>query len=729
MQHGHIDLGFDKVVMFGIAGSGKTCSLHALLGLPPPPDRSTPLMERPIHVMVISGDDGKQLKVMSKKDVHKRIAQIIRSQPSTSLVASSSSDNTSQELPTITASQPHPPTKEGTHVASVAIPPTAQSESDVDAALDAVIKEATSEMEKDFVSLMNTEASSIDKPILRQDWLYVIDSGGQPQFHEVLPIFLNGATHFVFVFRINEELSDRPKITFRYDDGKSNGESEYESESESESESEGESENESNDESKRGSERDSSFSFLTNEDILKQCMHTMCSFTSKNEGSSSPHILILGTHRDKVKKKDLDKKLDVVNEIVKQVLPPHLKNRVFHKGNDYVFAVKAYKPHKKDREFFRKYREKLNEQQRKGRKKIPLRWHALEYMLQLVASKLERQVLSLHECQEIAKKSLEIDGESCEEALKFFSKLNLLFYWPDILPDLVFVEPQVILDKVTELVVKIHKLGLGEELVVGDEWCDFLKYGKVTEKFLSLHFAKHYTMSCKPKQFTAKELIELFRNLRVFAKLSNDAWFMPSLLKVEPKEKVMKYRENLDTALVVHFPEGVPKVGMFCCMVASILSPDDKSKCQWKVLEDEGGPKCLTRHVIKFDVSGYTGSVTMLDCLTHFEVYVETPTGIEKRRRDQLWCEVYSSVFEAIDVASKKLGYGGKKPEHAIMCRISESDHVSNPHYATLNSYTYKASQPSYREWKCSKDKEKGGTVELDSIPWWKASMACGKLL
>ena len=58
MLLGFIQLDIDKVVMFGIAGSGETCALAALLGLDPPELRcSTPLMKRPIEVVVVYVDN------------------------------------------------------------------------------------------------------------------------------------------------------------------------------------------------------------------------------------------------------------------------------------------------------------------------------------------------------------------------------------------------------------------------------------------------------------------------------------------------------------------------------------------------------------------------------------------------------------------------------------------------------------------------------------------------
>ena len=63
MKLGHLVLDLDKLLLFGTAGSGKTCSLAALLGVDPPTiRRSTPLMKRPIEVVFIDVDGKKTVE-------------------------------------------------------------------------------------------------------------------------------------------------------------------------------------------------------------------------------------------------------------------------------------------------------------------------------------------------------------------------------------------------------------------------------------------------------------------------------------------------------------------------------------------------------------------------------------------------------------------------------------------------------------------------------------------
>ena len=671
IKHGSIYLETDKIVMFGVAGSGKTCTLHALLGKPPPGiRRSSPLMERPITVSVISVDDQLHWQEMTPQQIRQRIADIIRSRSErVSQAAKGSPSSDHEQQYSTTASQPHPPTKEGANVAST---PQSEPVAPPDPLLESLSEE--------YVSLINTSAPS-SEPILHQNWLYVIDSGGQHEFHEVLPIFLNGASDFIYVFRVHDKLDEQPKIAF-YD----NGDKLHEYSS-----------------------------FLTNEEIFKHCMRTMHSFTSKNKDLTPPQVLLLGTHRDMVKEEDLPILLESLNERLKRTLLPHFRDQVIFCDEtlkDCVFTIDAQQPEERDRECAEAVRRILCKKDERRCVKMPLRWHALEQALQKMSQDRGRKVLSKQECLEIAK-SLHIDDESCEEALKFFSDLNLLFYWPSILPDLVFVEPQVILDKVSELVKESYRVRRGRNSqqlrpTRGNfERRMFRDYGQVTEKFLG-KFNKHYI----PPLFTPSKLITLFEGLLVFARLSSGVWFMPSLLEVV-SEDVAQYRVCQDTALVIHFPDDWPQVGMFCCMVAFLLSPDNTYKgtpCPWQVLEDESGkPKCLARNVIKFKIKCFPGYVTIIDYFTHFEIHVKT--CVEEMK---LWQLVRHAVMKSLKKASEILGYTDNTFELAIVCPA----HPSTPHPATIDCMGV---------WICSKDKEEGGKVPLQSIPWWRDSSAGGK--
>ena len=389
MQRGYIDLGIDKTVMLGIAGSGKTCSLAALLGKPPPAVRcSTPLMERPVQVMVIFVDDEMQWQKMTSDDVRQRIAQIIRSRATAQTVVAKSSlssdahpqssknnpSSDGQQPPNTTDRQPHLPAKEYANTAASSISgatvpsnvserqetPIARSTSEV--TIDSLLE--LSDLEEEFVTLINNSKPSAE-PILKQNWLYMIDSGGQHEFHEVLPIFLNGASNFIFVFRVHESMDEQPLITFYDHSGQLLCEP--------------------------------CPSYLTNEEIFRQCMCTMYSFISKSKDNIPPQILLLGTHRDMVKEEDLPKVLESLNERLKKILLPHFKNQILHKTlDDMIFTINAKQPERRERECLKAVQAILTSKLGRRRVNVPLRWYVLEQKLRQIAMAMKVTVLSVN---------------------------------------------------------------------------------------------------------------------------------------------------------------------------------------------------------------------------------------------------------------------------------------------------------------------------------------------
>ena len=297
---------------------------------------------------------------------------------------------------------------------------------------------------------------------------------------------------------------------------------------------------------------------------------------------------------------------------------------------------------------------------------------------------------------------MKIDDESCEEALNFFNGLNMLFYFPNILEHLVFVDPQILLDKVTELVEESYRMRQEKKNqplcpIQGDR-LKFRDYGQVTEKFLS-EFDSHY----EEPLFTPKELITLLKGLLVFADLSEDVYFMPCLLQVVKPDVVAQYRVSGEKALALHFPDSGPLLGMFCCTVAYLLSPENAHPCPWKVIQNEAGtPKCLNRNVINFCIPKVAGTVSLIDHFTHFEIHVRTLP----KKAAQLWKLAHDAVFTGLEKAGKTLGYTNNTPVPAIVCPA----HPATPHPATVDSDLV---------WLCTKQEEEFGDVVEDTIPWW----------
>ena len=103
---------------------------------------------------------------------------------------------------------------------------------------------------------------------------------------------------------------------------------------------------------------------------------------------------------------------------------------------------------------------------------------------------LNRQVLSLQECQFIGSK-LGFDAPSLKACLDYLRQLHIVSFY-DVLPNVIFASCQVVLDKITELVVYSLELKEGERV---STWADrkFTQQGILSLEILqSKACSKHY---------------------------------------------------------------------------------------------------------------------------------------------------------------------------------------------------------------------------------------------
>ena len=269
--------------------------------------------------------------------------------------------------------------------------------------------------------------------------------------------------------------------------------------------------------------------------------------------------------------------------------------------------------------------------------------------------------MSKDECFAVAC-TLHFDAESFEAALQYLDELNIIFYYPDILPNTVFTDSQVLIAKASELVKFSHELrneDAGSLLMARRGDCQkFQDYALVTVGFLK-SFKEHYVDDI----FTPDDLVKLFRALLVFADFSDTEYFMPCLLQIISSEEVAKHRVSSSAAtvpLILHFPQGVPPLGIFCSLVVYLLSPSNHSPSPWKLVVDHSTtPVCFHRNCVQFTVPNQPGTITLIDSFDFFEVHVST----------QL-CSliiVREALLTGLKRVISNLGYSCK-PELAFLC-------------------------------------------------------------
>ena len=441
---------------------------------------------------------------------------------------------------------------------------------------------------------------------------------------------------------------------------------------------------------------------LSNEQMLQCCVRTILSRPSK-EGKYSK-TLIVGTHRDQ--EYIFSESRTAKNRKLIDVLVPSLQDQLVHYrlGSEVIFPINTKKPKKRDHQVCAEVRKQIEDKKNAPPPyKIPIGWFLLE---QDIIKASERGVISKSECLGIAS-LLNIDGETLMAALQYFDDLNIFIYYPSILPEVVFSNPQIILDKVTELVhfsyslhicsppgviegvrqqkqnkgkakaffsklVHIHSSHSNESPPVALEgkWLRFRDKGIVTlEMFRDERFLAHYI----PDLFTPADLIKLLQHLLIVAPLSDTEYFMPSLLQMtspDELEKKLPVPSSSVAHLLVHFPAGCAQNGVFCALVVYLLS-----KCHWEFAK--GTLECVSRSCVCFKIPDTPVSIALADSFSFFKVSVEAPDPLYPK-----FCpKIRQAIFSGVEAAARALKYNNSKPKPAFLCGKCSSE--SPPHAAT----------------------------------------------
>ena len=676
MKNGHVKAWLCKLLMYGHAGSGKTTSMEIIVGNKPPKHReSTPLATRPTTIYRVNLESEEWAKLTTLNDRKSLLARaLIRDAPELvdRLLATRSGDELSTNInpaPSKAETQVKVknPANSGSNEPPVHDKPLLvsaeggaldsleldSSDEDIEAEADAILESISTDEE--LVKLMDQLSTSVD-PLTAFRILEMIDCGGQPQFHEILPVFLRHLDFYVFVFRLCDQLDSRPLVEF-YVDGKSVGAPVKSSQ--------------------------------TVEQLLQHCARSMHTYRS-TAGSESgcPKIMVLGTHAD-LEWKSEESREQKNEKILKLLLPNLEKQIIYHDSNSdqVVFPLNALNPGREEERNIKRIRDILLGSSSVPPVDIPLRWFAFEILLKQMTGALQRGILSREECFTTAMDKLHFEDDAAEfdAAVQYLHNLSVLFYYQDILPEVVFADPQVIYDKVSELVLAHYRLTTNPQSNTStDDWRKFYKFALVTAEFLSQpEFSKHYV----PGLFEREHLIKLFKQLLIFASFSESQLFVPALLRELGKKEVDKFRIPSNIRLTVpslalEFPDGGPRKGLFCSLLSWLVSPNNDCPTPLCISTNSTrAPICLYRNCIQLDIPKSPATLTLIDAYTHFEVHMQMPEKHAENLCPMLFPSIRKTIFKGLHKAALNLHYSNSTPSAALVCPCGSGD----AHIATVN--------------------------------------------
>ena len=701
MDRGFVEMFIDKMIFYGSAGVGKTSSMSVVAGETPPDTRdSTPVASRPVSLYQLQAMKEVWLKYTPKQKValctqlsksilgQELLEVLAMGDPTSDFEPSDTEESDSDDEPDASRSvgagksttstpisQPHHTREEVVPKLPPSAAPPAQS------LVDPQVLKVIQQVIDEILENIDKCPENVD-PITFLHKLLVVDCGGQPQFHEVLPIFLRKMSMIVFVIKLSEELSSHPIIEY-FESGKPVG-TPYRSDH-------------------------------TTEQLIQrglQSLHSHRSSKRKGAGSDAPKIIVIGTHKDEEHK--CKESRDAKNARLGEMLLPAFKNEIiyFHYGTKKVlFPMNSKHPGQEEEDMAKTIRCAVTRNRQAVPTKLPLPWLGLEIVLDKVTLVLKRGVLNKSECLEIGRR-LRLNESTLEAALMYLDELSLIFYYPDILPNHVFTNPQVLLDKISEL-VKIHHDMMSSSGPEEDtkDWRMFLDHALITLEFLSQEvFERHYVKG----YFQPKDLVILFRKLYVFAEFSNGKYFVPCLLRMLCNEEVSKYRLTAAAVvfpLVLHFPDGPPRRGIFCSLLCFLTSPENHHPNPWKLKMPARSltPTCLHRNCIQFTIPGLKTpcTVTLIDTLLQFEVHVYVTSN---EAAAKVCPAIKGAITDGLRKANVTLGYMNSTPSFAFLCPCGAGE----PHPATIGNGF----------WICTADEAIGEKFFPNQLTWVNSTTA-----
>ena len=504
----------------------------------------------------------------------------------------------------------------------------------------------TGEVEKDMIvkfHQVDENVESLEDHIVCE----LSDCGGQPQFLEMLPRFLENLEFAILVTDLSLNLDNYPLNYYYNKDGVSVGEGIK--------------------------------SPLTNEQVLRLCLRMIA---SQSQGGRHVSFVFVGTHRDLERRstESREEKNRRLTEIVKSF---GLEDSVIHKcpkRHELLFAINAKSPEWVDYQTIKELKMRLLNESTCREVSIPVSYHAVELILKRKVQEsghiafLESDIL-----KEVA--HFKFSEETLKKALRYLHEMKVIFYYEREFPGKVIGEPQVVLNKHTEVVAYHIKLSTNprKQEFLDKEWLKFVQHGILNVECLK-KFPDHYVEGV----FSHADMMKLFEKLLIVSEVSTGEYLMPCVMQVDHQAKFNPEPETQSVPpLVLHFPGGPARYGVYCGTICHVMT-----ESKWKILTDHTEkPLHVTRNSVHLSVPHCRGKVTINDTFdSFFVVTVHVPDDVPEYSKcvSHMCMEIRDTLISAITDVTKQLNYGEDIPEVAFLC---EEHKTTSLHPATVNKF------------------------------------------
>lgn len=660
IRHGCIVIEATKLTLSGVPGSGKTTLRSLILDEDPPKKRtSTPVATKATQANIVTPDQEKWHAVNRK-----RIMEMILDELEDKGYENVQDDHSLTEM------------EQHTLASKINI------EQDSNNLTKPVKSKKSSIRQRLRAILMDHQERRRSKPKLKK-MIYLVDIGGQPELQEVVPLIVRNASVNLLVLKLNEELQAKPDNEW-YNDGNCITEPKEMA--------------------------------LTNKQYLVQAARSV--FLSKPKLKikqaisvpEKPSIVLIGTHKDQ--EKECRESREEKEKLLKSepIFKKHLKeNHITCIRGRLILDIDGSESghaSKDNIDKLDKLRNALLTHSSKLKIKVPLAWYFL--LLDIQSESENDHFISLERSYQLGEE-LEISQEGVKAALQFFDELNLILYFPSSCENVVFCNPDFLLQKLTDMIVTSVSLPDVDDKVgsratfreQGIFTCELFQTPKFLEGFNDL--------------FSLDDFLRLLQDLPIIAQISVDPqkreYFMPCVLAFEESttsHSVVHDEYYSVDPLIIIFPTGCSPTGVFCATIVHLIKSEGEGELKWIVTSSEHLQR--KRNVIEFQIictsnvkshfDNSIGTVVFEDTSSHFVIQ----TTCDRNKCYQLCTMLLSALENAIE----DLSYDANRIDYVVGVQCT----------TCTGTEAHVASIGPDNKWRCDRKHTKND-LSVRQSPWF----------
>ena len=506
------------------------------------------------------------------------------------------------------------------HVPKMTLPTVEQDEIHA-STTDLDIKQLFSEAVKTGQWSEVVSALNIDRAMLMQ----VIDGGGLPSFQEIFPLLISGYSLNLLMFKLTDDLQKAHDVQYQPIDGV---------------------------------EHTWKDTYVVRDFIL-HAISSMVPFIDCIQNPFDSKILLVGTHKDKIKGSEGQKK-DEIMKIAKSMHGWLQEKKVFksiHVNNieDLITGIDNFK-----QEDIQKVKNKIEELvSQTPSQDIPAPWLVFDFVLHKYAESKQLRKVEKIKCEQIANKC-GVKDEEFEVVLRYLHyEAGTLLYYYDIpeLWDCVITDFQLIFDSISNVII-----GYFDD---SSDHGPHFQYRHLLHKKGQLEAS---VLKDVKGCLKVNELLALMQHRHIISKMDGDMFFMPSVLpKAEPSYKTSR---DLCSFLVMFEHDCCP-IGLFCAVTTRLIVTH-----KWRVKKDE--PQF--RNKISLYCSGKKSHHVIFSAFfAHYEICL-----MDSNAKPNIRYAIYKMIDEVFETVCNDMNY--PSPSYGFYCpntcKYGDVTHKQNEHPA-----------------------------------------------